>query len=81
VLDARLDRLAEEAGSEGGKSGAVAAHAVAVTVDLHQGNAGLNYRSVLRCEAGPADAELYRRPQHRRRSRRVRDGGGHDNSV
>ena len=43
----------------------------------HQGNATLNYRSVLAREVTVEDAELYRRPGHRRRLRRVsRDGEG-----
>jgi hypothetical protein len=48
---------------------------------LHQGNAGLNYRSVLVCEVSAADAELYRTPGHRRRSRRPRPSGGRAKSV
>ena len=52
------------------ESGAVSAHAVAVTVDLHQGNSTLSYRSVLARELIVEDAELCRRPGHRRRLRR-----------
>ena len=44
-------------------------------VDHHQGNATLNYRSVLAREVTVEDAELYRRPGHRRRLRRLRAAG------
>ena len=64
-----------------GELGAVVAHAVAVAVDLHQGNATLNYRSVLARELTVEDAEMYRRPGHRRRSRRLSRGGEGPESV
>ena len=63
------------------QASAVAAHAVAVAVDLHEGNAGLNYRSVLAREVSGEEAELYRRPGHRRRLRRVRPGDAAGDSV
>ena len=47
----------------------------------HQGNATLNYRSVLARELTVEDAELYRRPGHRRRLRRLRAAGGGPESV
>jgi transposase len=40
----------------------------------HRGNAGLSYRSVLAFEVGSDDAELYRRPDHRRGRRRPSGG-------
>ena len=43
--------------------------------DHHQGNATLNYRSVLARELTAEDAEIYRRPGHRRRLRRVSAAG------
>src|ERR1035441_561570 len=51
-----------------------AAQAVTVAFERHEGNAGLNYRSVLAREVSGEEAELYRRPGHRRRLRRVRPG-------
>jgi hypothetical protein len=73
---------ARSVGGGGWGAGEVAVfEAVAVAFESHQGNAGLNYRSVLRCEAGPADAELYRGPRHRRRSRRVQRAGESDQNV
>ena len=59
----------------------MSAHAVAVAVDLHEGNATLNYRSVLARELTVEDAELYCRPGHRRRVRRVSAGGEGPESV
>ena len=47
----------------------------------HQGNATLNYRSVLVREVAVEDAELYRRPGHRRRLRRVSATGEGPDSV
>jgi hypothetical protein len=56
--------------------------AVAVlSVGDHQGNATLNYRSVLVRELTVVDAEIYRRPGHRRRSRRVSAGDEGPESV
>jgi hypothetical protein len=57
----------------GGRAGAevVVFEAVAVALEAHRGNATLNYRSVLVREPGPDEAELYRRPDHRLRRRRV----------
>jgi hypothetical protein len=52
-----------------------AAQAVAVAFERHQGNATLNYRSVLARELTAEDAEIYRRPGHRRRLRRVSAAG------
>ncbi len=48
---------------------------------LHRGNATLNYRSVLARELTVQDAELYRRPGHRRRLRRVGAAGEGPDSV
>ena len=56
--------------------------AVAVlAVGDHERNATLNYRSVLVRELTVEDAEIYRRPGHRRRSRRVSAGDESPNSV
>ena len=54
---------------------------VAVAFEGHQGNATLNYRSVLVREVAVEDAELYRRPGHRRRLRRVSATGEGPDSV
>jgi hypothetical protein len=71
-----------EAGAELGEVLAVPAHAVAVlAVGDHEGNATLNYRSVLAREVTAGDAELYRRPGHRRRLRRVGSAGEGPESV
>jgi hypothetical protein len=43
-------------------------------VSDHQRNAGLNFRSVLVCDVSSADAELYRRPDHRRGRHRLLGG-------
>jgi hypothetical protein len=48
---------------------------------LHQGNATLNYRSVLARELTAEDAEIYRRPGHRRRLRRSSAAGEGAESV
>jgi hypothetical protein len=67
-------------GDRSGDFGALAAGAgsevavlepVGVALEAHEGNATLNYRSVLARELTVEDAELYRRPGHRRRLRRV----------
>ena len=47
----------------------------------HEGNATLNYRSVLAWELTVEDAEIYRRPGHRRRLRRVSAAGEEPESV
>jgi len=52
-----------------------------LAVGDHERNATLNYRSVLARELTAEDAELYRRPGHRRRSRRPRLGGDGAESV
>ena len=52
-----------------------------LVADQHEGNATLNYRSVLARELTVEDAELYRRPGHRRRSRRVGPAGEGSISV
>jgi len=71
-LGQRLDPLA----------GGCLSEAVAVlAVGDHEGNATLNYRSVLARELTVEDAELYRRPGHRRRSRRVGPAGEGSISV
>jgi hypothetical protein len=49
--------------------------------DAHQGNATLNYRSVLVRELTVEDAEIYRRSGHRRRSRRESVGGKRPENV
>jgi hypothetical protein len=54
---------------------------VGVAFEGHQGNATLNYRSVLARELTVEDAELYRRPGHRRRLRRVSAAGEGPESV
>jgi len=51
-----------------------AAESVAVALERHERNATLNYRRVLARELTVEDAELYRRPGHRRRARRVKPG-------
>ena len=58
-----------------------AAEAVAVAFEAHEGNATLNYRSVLARELTVEDAELYRRPGHRRRLRRVSAAGEEPENV
>jgi hypothetical protein len=58
-----------------------AAEAVAVAFEAHQGNATLNYRSVLVRELTVEDAEIYRRSGHRRRSRRESVGGKRPENV
>ncbi len=52
-----------------------------LAVGDHQGNATLNYRSVLARELTVEDAELYRRPGHRRRLRRVSEAREGPESV
>jgi hypothetical protein len=52
-----------------------------LTVGDHQGNATLNYRSVLAWELTAEDAELYRRSGYRRRLRRVSAAGEGPESV
>lgn len=46
-----------------------------LAVGVHERNATLNYRRVLARELTVEDAELYRRPGHRRRARRVKPDG------
>ena len=52
-----------------------------LAVGDHRGNATLNYRGVLARELTAEDAEIYRRPGHRRRLRRVSAAGEGPESV
>jgi len=54
---------------------------VAVAFEAHERNATLNYRRVLARELTVEDAELYRRPGHRRCARRMKPGGEAAESV